>query len=182
MTKLMHSNNLKVQERIEAAARDACTTLDELFPGGDPDGITSNFQGLLVEAMTHMLKGRSLLDSKRGHYVALPQLLVDESLFGNPLIHGDAFLVVKPAVVHPWDQPKPATQVLCPDSNTFRPISAIGDAWTSFEAAAKHAFEYCVREEMDLEQTKQLGLQVQAVTFSAENTGYELAGEPAGAA
>jgi hypothetical protein len=182
MTKLLLSDNPEVQECIEKAAHEACAALDNLFPGKDTGGITSNFQGLLVETLTHMLKGRSLLDSKRGHFVALPQLLVDESLFGNPLIRGDVFLVVKTVVVRPWDEPKLEAQVLCPDSNSFRPISAIGDAWTSFEAAAKAAFEFCQREELSLEEAKKLGLQVRSVVFNANATGYVLADDLAATA
>lgn len=178
MTKLLHADNADVQAQIEQAASQACKTLDTLFPGNDNGGITSNFQGLLVEALTHMLKGHSLLDAKRGHFTELPQLIVDETFFGNPLTRGDAFLVVQA-----WDAAKPETIVLDPDSNLFMPISKAGDAFTSFDAAAKQAFDYCVREGLDVEQATELGLQVRAVAVNqASQTGYILVSDLAATA
>ena len=60
---------------IEDAARAACEILDKQFPGYDAGGITSDFQGTLVEVLTHMLRGRSVLDAQRGHTRVLPALI-----------------------------------------------------------------------------------------------------------
>lgn len=67
-----------VVKAIEKAAQAACLVLDQQFPGQETGGITSNFQGLLVEVLTHMLRGRSVLDEQRGHTIELPVRIVSD--------------------------------------------------------------------------------------------------------
>ncbi len=57
----LHVDNPDVQEAIEDAARLACERLDELFPGArkEVDGISSEFQGLLVNHLSAMLRGQA---------------------------------------------------------------------------------------------------------------------------
>ncbi|MBK6616380.1 hypothetical protein [Ottowia sp.] len=170
---------------VEAAAKAACEVLDEAFPGWDAGGITSNFQGMLGEALTHMLKGRSLLDRERGHTTLLPALLLDDSLFGTPWTPGEAFLVTK-AGEEKWQygggEPKflgAELLVLQPDSMQWRPIERAGDAWTSFEAAAAAGARYLKALGCSIEEAQQMGLKVQAVEFdpaSTSDVGYVLAG------
>lgn len=173
MTALRHDQDTEVTEAIEAAAHAACEVLDSAFPGHDNGGITSNFQGLLAEVLAHMLKGRSVLDSQRGHFIQLSALVIDGAFFGNPLARGEAFLVTKEGSeqwgavgtgLHGGCKPLGRELLaLSPDSKTFRPIAEASDAWTSFEAAAGQALDYLRAEELTLEQARELGLRVRAV-------------------
>ena len=72
---IQNASDDAVVKVIEDAAKAACEVLDQQFPGHDAGGITSDFQGLLVEVLTHMLRGRSVLDAKRGHYITLTNLI-----------------------------------------------------------------------------------------------------------
>lgn len=186
MTALRTSEDQDVVETIEEAARTACNILDSKFPGCEKNGITSNFQGLLVEVLTHMLKGRSVLDERRGHYTRLPTLIIDDSFFGTPCIRGEAFLVTKDGLEQ-WGAIGSGSDGGCkflgrellalnPDSNRFRPMPQIGDAWTSFEAAAKAALQFLRDEGLSLEEATALGLNIQAVVpDQSRETGYILA-------
>lgn len=172
---LRHVNDTDVTQKIQEAAQAACGKLDELFPGCDNGGVTTNFQGLLVEVLTHMLAGRSLLDSKRGHFTQLPELVIDDAFFGSPMIRGDMFLVTKKADCPERGEGKGDLVALDPDSGDFRPLSAIGDAHTSFEAAAKFALTYLRMFGHGPEQARKLGLKVQPVEFDkARGTGFVL--------
>lgn len=150
------SEDPKVQEAVEVAAKAACDVLDQTFPGHDAGGITSNFQGLLVEVLTHMLTGRSLLDAKRGHYMHLPALVLDDAAFGNPLLRGELFGVTRKS--EPYWQGEPYldgrdgqrwrqvsdTLVLSDLGSRFVPL-ADGEninPFTSFDAAVRGAVEY----------------------------------------
>ncbi|EOG8381083.1 MULTISPECIES: hypothetical protein [Pseudomonas] len=166
-TQLRAIDDPAVHDAIERAASAACSQLDALFPGCDRGGIGSNFQALLGQCIGHMLQGGSLLDQQRGHRIALRQLVASSTMFGDPRMPGNAFLVVRDDDAHPWLTSRPETLALCLDTNRFRPLSQIGDAWTSFDAAAKAALAYCQGQGMTLEETKRLGLQVRAVTNNA---------------
>jgi hypothetical protein len=181
MTTLRYHQAADILETVENAARAACESLDAAFPGHDKGGITSNFHGLLVEVLTHMLKGRSVLDGQRGHYTKLPELVVDNSFFGNPLIRGDAFLVTKDGE-QMWERHGDSYKcvgreilVLQPHCTGFRKISVADDAWTSFEAAAEAAMTYLRSEGFSIEQARALDLQVQAVVADpTKDRGYRV--------
>jgi hypothetical protein len=171
MTALRHVNDTDVTQKVQEAAQAACGKLDELFPGFDNGGISSNFQGLLVEALTHMLTGRSLLDASRGHLTQLPELVVSDAFFGSPMIRGEMFLVTKRADCPNRGEGKGDLVALDPDNGHFRPLSAIGDAHTSFE----YALTYLRVSGFTLEQARKLGLKVQPVEFDkSRETGFVL--------
>jgi hypothetical protein len=181
MTTLRSVNSDEVRTAVVEAARAACERLDETFPGVERNGITSNFHGLLEEALMHMLKGRSLLDAQRGHYTKLPVLVIDDGFFGNPHLRGDAFLITREG--RPvWDDDGSAPHLrdgevlaLEPDGAVFKPISKVGDAWTSFEAAAAAAMKYCGEEGLNLEGAMALKLNIQPVVpRSDSDCGYVL--------
>lgn len=175
MTALQLENSPAVQKAISDATEQACRALDTQFPGWDAGGITSNFQGVLAETITHMLKGRSLVDGFRGHAVLLPRLIVDNSFFGSQLLRGDMFLIRKPAE-KVYGEP-PQVLVLEPDASSFRPISAAGDAFTSFDAAAEYAMKYIAGQGLTLEQAKELGLEVVPVIYdpaSIDDRGFKI--------
>jgi hypothetical protein len=175
MTQLQFSNDPAVQQAIADATAEACRVLDDRFPGWDAGGITSNFQGLLAETITHMLKGRSVLDGVRGHATFLPRLIVDDSFFGCPLIRGEMFLIHKPE--KPVYGEPDRVLVLDPDSSRFKPISTVGDAFTSFEHAAAAAMKYLEAEGLTLEQAKELKLEVVPVVFdpcSTSDRGFKI--------
>lgn len=182
MTQLRHEADTDVVQAIDDAARAACDVLDQVFPGGDGGGITSNFQGLLVEVLGHMLKGRSVLDGRRGHSTDLPQLVADDAFFGSPYIRGEAFLLTKEGH-EMWDHrttpPKylgRETLVLPPGRHSFCSLAQAGDAWTSFEAAAAGAREYLKEIDASFEQARDLGLKIQPVVLDrSRETGYLLA-------
>lgn len=137
-----------VKEAIEDAAKAACQALDEHFPGGDGGGITSNFQGLLAEVIGHMLTGKSVLDAKRGHYVSLPKLVLDNHAFGER-IPGDLFVVTM-GDGYDWEMidgvpnSKERIKVLNDATSGFVPLEdgEHVDPYTSFEAATHGAIEY----------------------------------------
>lgn len=170
MTVLRHIEDHAVCKGVSQAVAAACECLDVLFPGRDARGITSNFQGLLEEVVLQMLLGRSVLDSRRGHTVALPQLVIDDGFFGRPLDRGELFLACKPSA--PGSH---KVLALDPDGEDFKALDGIGDAWTSYEAAARAARRYFVRKELTLEQAHVLELQVRAVEMIANaERGYAL--------
>lgn len=175
MTTLQLKSSEPVEQAIADATEAACKVLDAQFPGWDAGGITSNFQGHLALVITQMLKGQSVLDGMLGHATLLPRLIVDDTFFGCPLIRGDMFLVHKP-VKYIEGEANPVL-VLNPDGNGFKDISRVGDAFTSFEAAAEHAMKYLVAEGYTLAEAKELKLQVVSVVLdpqSTSDTGFKI--------
>ena len=88
-----HLGDTDVQDAVATAARLACRSLDELFPGWDNParpGITSNFQGQLEEVIGRMLTGESQV--RQG---SLPSLVMTDHAFGNPLASGEMFVVIR---------------------------------------------------------------------------------------
>lgn len=130
-----------IQTAAEDAARAACLALDEVFPGGEGAGITSNFQGLLKEVLLHMLAGRSLLDGQRGHAVALPALVLTEHAFGNPFLRGEAFVIAENGL--------PNARVLDAEERRFVTLNEETDPYPSFDAAVRAARRYCERDMVD---------------------------------
>jgi hypothetical protein len=164
MTKLLHAKSDTVQDLAEEASRAACKVLDGVFPGKDRDGISSNFQGLLAEALGHMLKGCSLLDASRGHSTQINRLVADDSLFGQSMVRGDWFLVT---------QGLDEIFVLEPGRDDFRPIEQAGDAWLTFEAAANAALAFCRKADMTVLDVIQSRIEVKPVVQRANSlTGY----------
>jgi len=168
-----------VEAAVKAASSEACQVLDALFAGFDKDGITSNFQGHLKNVLTEMLKGHApAIHGQRPPH--LPKLVVDETFFGNPLQGGDGFLVTK--FSDPIWEKDQATGRFIPqrhllaldlDTQSFRPISQVSDAWTSFELAASSAIEYLKKQGFSMEQALAEGLSVRAVTPNVEG-GYSV--------
>jgi hypothetical protein len=184
MPRLKIAPSERVDQVIEEAAKAACGVLDEEFPGRDNCGITSNFQGLLVEVLAQMLKGRSVMNRERGHYTVLPTLVLDESFFGSPRTSGNLFLVTKEGDERYDNRVSPprwlGREVLAlnPDGGGFCPLPMIGDAWTSFEAAASHGFRYLVEHVETIEEAVALGLAIKPVVPDPDHTserGYILA-------
>lgn len=151
--KPMHIEDQNVQQVIERAAEAACSALDEVFPGHDKQGITSNFQGLLTEVIAHMLTGNSILDAKRGHYTALPRLVLDDRAFGDSSSPGTAFLVVRDEAGD-WDTDlhRQTTKLLALDGNERRFVQLDAsdslNPYTSFEAAVQGAMRYLKRDDV----------------------------------
>lgn len=171
MTTVKHEAVSGVVDAIEDAAQAACRVLDSHFPGFEQCGITSNFQGLLMDVIGHMLKGRSVLDGKRGHATQLPQLVIDNSFFGDPIVRGEMFLVTKVG-----DDGR--VVALSPDSLVFRSLDRIGDAWTSFDAAAAFALNYLRAEGISIAEAAELGLTVQSVQFDGDRErGFVIVGQ-----
>lgn len=174
MTILRKSTDQAVCDAVEEVAKLACDRLGELFPGCDAGGITSNFQGTLVELLGTMLKGRSPI---AGRLIQLPALVIDDAFFGNPLIRGESFLIIKRGVMPgEADMSADATlQVLEPESSRFRPIDRVGDAFTLFEYAAAAAARFLVDEGLSIEQARALRLSVEPVVPVANReTGWLL--------
>lgn len=201
MATIKHEADSSVAEAIEEATRAACEVLDRQFPGFENGGITSNFQGMLRDVIGHMLKGKSVLDAERGHSSTLPKLVVDNAFFGDPRCRGTMFLVTKPGdaqaaarealskvrerafgeTQHDHDNGGvPELLALAPDSLVFRGLDRIGDAWTSFDAAATFALNYLRAEGLSIAEAAEMGLMIQAVEFDpAKDRGFVLAGQAA---
>jgi hypothetical protein len=140
--------------------------LDKMFPGGESGGITSNFQGLLSEVILQMAKGRSVLDGLKGYATHLSPLVVDDSMFGQPMVRGDQFLVLTGG---------DHVLALQPGNREFRPLAEITDAWTSFDVAAQAAFEHCARQGMTIHDIRKSDISVQCVVPVAnQERGYLL--------
>lgn len=164
-----------VDEVVERAASLACMALDEVFPGSEKGGITSNFQGALVRTLKGMLQGEGS--------AYLPQLAVSERFFGNPAARGEAFLVVRTVRDHgAWNAETQrfgvdVLEALDPDSNRFRPLHRIADAHTSFQGAASNALRYLQDQGYTLAEARELALEVRAVELdqtSVVGFGYVL--------
>lgn len=174
MTVIRIDTDAQVEETVREAVSAACDVLDGLFPGsdGEQSGITSNFAGLLEGAIFEMLKGRSILDTRRGHTTHLPTLLIDESFFGEDNGSGDAYLVLlygrspngARAVVEPL--------ALCPDTDRLRPVAEIADAFTSFSAAAAHAVSWLQKQGASIQEAQEMQLACKAVGFAEDRKGY----------
>lgn len=97
----IHVDDTKVDSIVDNAVSLACRELDQLFPGVAPDGgkgISSNFQGLLVEHIKAMLTGQN--QARRSHHTHLPALLADDNVFGAsfslPAVQGAGYVVLSP--------------------------------------------------------------------------------------
>lgn len=168
MTTFRHIRDAEIEQAVDAAARQACEMLDELFPGRDAGGITSDFQQALGGVMKHMLLGRSMLDEMRGRTVTLPVLAVGDAFYGNPFRRGDAFLITK------TDEQQRVVALDVHDGG-FKPLDAVASAWDTYEAAAHHATGYLKSQVPSIEAAKELGLRVRAVVAMAKaSRGYML--------
>lgn len=97
-----HVDDADVNAVVENAVHSACRELDSLFEGAAPDGgrgVSSNFQGLLVDHVKAMLNGK--MHAQRSHHTDLPVLLADDRVFGScftlPEVPGTGYLVIDPA-------------------------------------------------------------------------------------
>lgn len=145
--KPLHIDDDKIQEAIQKASSTACQVLDDTFPGKEKSGISSNFQGLLVEILGRMLAGTDPLAGSKGYATELPRLILTDSSFGDWRQRGDAYVVVKPTPVS-----DPAL-VLNDKGTRFVPLDTPDevDPFTSFEAAASGAMGYLKREGGEIE-------------------------------
>jgi transcriptional regulator with XRE-family HTH domain len=133
----LHSDSPEVQEAVEDAARAACERLDELFPGAkkEVDGITSNFQGLLMQHISAMLRGQQYY--RQSHWTELPQLVYSDVDLGNQYSLPDG---AKGYLVRLVD-----TQKVLEDRK-FRLAHRVGDMYTSWEYAAAAVRDYIETE------------------------------------
>lgn len=133
----LHLDNEVVQEAIEDAARDACQRLGELFPGNRPevDGISSNFQGLLVQHLSAMLRGQQAANI--GHLVSLTSLVYSDDQLGREysLAEGANGYLVRLTGTD---------KVL--DEGRFRRARAVRDMYTTWDAAAAAVRKYVETE------------------------------------
>jgi hypothetical protein len=97
----LHIDDPEVEQVVDEAVSLLCRELDSLFPGAAPDGgrgISSNFQGLMVEHVKAMLTGKN--QARRSHHTHLPVLLADDNVFGQPFelpkVQGAGYVVVSP--------------------------------------------------------------------------------------
>lgn len=131
----------EIQAIIEAAADLATKHLDQLFPNTPPErgGISSNFQGLLMEHLTAMLTGREA--SRKSYARSLTPLFGDWRTFGRPPVAGTqegfTFLAI-PA--------SPDEAQLFYDDDQKKLVSLaelnVGALFTSGELATKACFEW----------------------------------------
>lgn len=134
MTTLRFIDDPEVQEKVEEAAKAAVEVLDELFPGYDAGGITSGFQGSLVEILKSLLAGRMVM-YKPLTITATPIRALDSDHFGTRQWLANAFLAAQ-------FQEDGSLKVICADSGRLVPIERAADAFTSFEAAGSSIKEY----------------------------------------
>ena len=172
MAQFKMDDDPQVTAAIEEAARAACKHLDSVFPGNDAGGITSNFQGHLVEYMKKMLRG-GVVDVTGSHFVPMPTLIVNNSFFGKPVAGAKMYLVIQ--------KQGDNGQIAALDSiygEVFKPLSKADDAYTSFEAAAEAAAKYISAEGLSMDEAKAQRIQVRAVDFAPSGDGFALLPEP----
>lgn len=174
MSKFISCSDPKVSSAIQSAAKAACSELDAVFPGYDAGGITSNFQGLLVEVLEDMLKGHSPIVSRRMHTTSLARLVADEDFFGKRFVLNTeaGFAVVR----RPEDAGglvRQSSGVLALDGKVFRPIEKLSDAWTNFDSAGKAALEYCTSEQLTFDEAAKIAV-VPVVFREGADSGYQL--------
>lgn len=133
----LHMDNEAVQTAIEEAAKLACDRLDELFPDAraEVDGISSEFQGLLVKHLSAMLRGQP-------HY----RLSYQSNL--KPLVYSDVDLGREFSLAEGADgflvRLVNTPRVL--EDGAFRLAHRVGDLYTSWEFAAAAVKQYIERE------------------------------------
>jgi DNA-binding XRE family transcriptional regulator len=133
----LHVDSAEVQGAVEEAAKLACEHLDKLFPTARPEveGISSDFQGLLVKHLGAMLRGQS-------HYrlstmVNLKPLVYSDVDLGNEFSLKDG---AKGYLVRLVESQK----VL--EDRKFRLAHRVGDMYTSWESAAAAVRDYIETE------------------------------------
>ncbi|HDR9106024.1 helix-turn-helix transcriptional regulator [Paraburkholderia sp. A2RO-4L] len=133
----LHMESPEVQEAIEDAARAACARLDELFPGvrKEVDGITSNFQGLLAQHISAMLRGQP--HYRQSHWTVLPKLVYSDVDMGSDYSLPDG---ANGYLVRLVD-----TQKVLEDRK-FRLAHRVSDMYTSWEYAAAAVRDYVETE------------------------------------
>ena len=164
-------------EAVQSAARDAVLaateSLDATFPGGDGDGVNTNFAGLLETAIVAMLSGTDPLRTSRT-ISQLNVLVYDDHHFGDPFQKGKMFAVIQ-RVQDEWDdslrRDVPVYRALDDDARRFVPMGdgESIDPCISFAAAVKEAIKWLRREGRMQEETQ---LQIRAVEF--DGTGYKV--------
>lgn len=127
----VHVDDEQVQAAVAEAARAACGVLDEMFPGRDAGGITSNFQGLLEQLLTEMLNGR---DPSSRRQTVLPKLALADNDFGREDQGWAAYFVVR--TTDGWVLNWSGTQFVAPVRNQENV-----DAWVSRAAAVQEAIK-----------------------------------------
>lgn len=147
---MVHVSDERVKQAVEAATKAACSVLDELFPGGDANGISSNFQGRLEEVLSTMLNGR---DPKQPSVKApgLRQLALSDQDFGRPASGSFVYYVVR--VEDGW--------VLDWDGKGFvkpRREQEDVDAYERFDAAVQGAIACMRSKEMPVGSVKVVGV------------------------
>lgn len=133
----LHLDSEVVQTAIEEAAKLACERLDELFPGAraEVDGISSEFQGLLVKHLAAMLRGQP--HYRLSHQSNLKPLVYSDVDLGREfaLAEGaEGFLV---RLVN-------TPRVL--EDGAFRLAHRVRDMYTKWEFAAQAVKQYIDRE------------------------------------
>jgi transcriptional regulator with XRE-family HTH domain len=133
----LHVDSDVVQAAVEEAAKLACERLDELFPNAKPEaeGISSDFQGLLVKHLGAMLRGQP-------HY-RLSTMVNLKPLVYSDIDLGSCFALNDGAngyLVRLLD-----TQKVLEDRK-FRLAHRVGDMYTSWEYAAAAVRDYIETE------------------------------------
>ena len=128
-----HLDDEDVKEAIEDAARAACDRLGELFPGAraEVDGISSNFQGMLVEHLSAMLCGQPAY--RPSHHVPLKELVYSDAMLGREYSLKDG--------AHGFLVRLIGTNKFL-EYGRFRRVQRAADMYTSWEAAAAAVRQY----------------------------------------
>jgi len=139
MKKIMHVEDAEVDELVESIARKACEELDERFPGAEHGGITSGFQGSLVEVLKKMLTGRRAVRFERDQ--SLTGLVVTDDTFCKANVpECGTFLVFVRERGRPYCPD--IEKCLEPKYMTPVPIENVKDSWVDRKAAIQQAIEY----------------------------------------
>ena len=134
----LHLDSPEVTDIIESAVSNLCDELGQLFPDAKPDldGISSNFQGLLVDHVKAMLTGE--MHHRVSHHVALKPLVYSERILGREYslkAGADGYLV----------RLLGTDKVL--EDGRFRPARKVSDMYTSWDTASAAVRSYVEKEE-----------------------------------
>jgi hypothetical protein len=174
LRRALHVDSDEVQDAVRRAVNAATESLDETFPGGDRDGINSNFSGLLEKALLSMLTGVDPLRTSRTS-TNLNTLVYDDAHFGDPYSRGKMFAVIQRGPGE-WDEATrrnvPTFRALDHSGNRFVSLSRGEeiDPNTTFAGAVREAVKWLDRNGATLGEAM---ISVQAVEFDGD--GYKLA-------
>ncbi len=174
----LHQSDPHVETVVRTLSNSVASILLPVFMrDDDPDrtAVSTELAGALQDVLYALLKGNASLEVRRVLAKrVLPQLLVDDTLFGRPAGPGN-YLIAR-RNTSPVGSRSGGYDVLEPDSDAFRPIEEATGAFPSFEAATSALVEHLHQANATLQEVKHAGIRVVPVAHvTARPEGFVVA-------